>query len=140
MPVSVDILALILFGFIAVITFYLHHSSTPGQADLIEQDADVFYQQKQLDPLSMEIPLTGLGEELLFSGGNAFLPAEINRLLLSKAEQDGVDVDAMGLAAAMRPGPKGDVDKQSLRLSWTITAFVILLGLIFLLLWMLTLI
>ena len=139
MPFSADILALILLGFIAFIIFFSHSASASLEAKTEEEEGDAIFHQNQFDPTSMNLPLTGLNEEMFFTTDNAFIPAEIKDLLLSKAEQTEIDGDAMGLAAAMRPGPKADTDKNSLHMRWAITSFVVLLGLIFLLLWMLTL-
>ncbi len=103
--------------------------------DETSETMQIFYRQQKFDPASMDMPVTGLREGSFFIEGNGYLPPEINHLF---ADAVGGEDDSSGLAAALSPRLKPIPDKTALRLVWIVTAFVILLGLTFLLLWMLT--
>ena len=137
MTPSLDFLALallVLAALIAIVFRFLFHDADRGEAFVGE---DVFDHQRRYDPAGMELPVTGLGEGVFFVEGNGYLPPDINRLLTGPAERALQD-DAAGLESALKPGPAPYANENALHLAWAITAFVILLGLIFLLLWMLT--
>jgi len=136
---SIDILSLILLSILVFLVIYFRPSTSCADDETKTEENDLFFHQKQLDPTNMELPLTGLNEEIFLPGGNAFLPAQINQLLLGAVEQSAPNTEIAGLAAAMQPGPRPCGDERALRLNWALTIFVILLGLIFLLLWILTL-
>ncbi len=135
MSASIDILALTLLAVIALIAIFLR-LRFPGETTESGEEEDLLYQQERYDPGRMTLPLTGLDAGALLVTGAGYLPAGLRRLL--SAREDEGDPEATGLAAALHPGAKEVDDKAALRLSWTISAFVILLGLFFLLLWMLT--
>ncbi len=135
MSASIDILALTLLAVIALIAIFLQlrfprETTGPGEEE------EFLYQQRRYDPGRMTLPLTGLNEGSSLVAGAGYLPAGLRRLLSALGDED--EPEATGLAAAMHPGAKEVDDRATLRLSWTISAFVILLGLFFLLLWMLT--
>jgi len=136
MKPSIDFLALALLALTALIVIFLRLQSADDEevVRMVEEE-DAFYRQKAIDPASRELPVAGLSEEAFWKTG--YLPADITRLLLPHANQSQDDAPA-GLEAALRPGPKTSADSIARNLSWTATAFVVLLGLIFLLLWMLS--
>jgi len=132
----IDILALTLLALTALIAIFLRFRFPEENAAASEEE-EVLYRQKQYDPSRMKPPLTGLGDDASFIGGAGYLPAGVQRLLFAQRDEGRGDVEAMALADIMRPGPKEIDDRATVRLIWTISAFVILLGLFFLLLWML---
>ncbi len=140
MAPSIDFLALALLALIALIAIFLRLRFVDDEMleSFTEREQTLLYRQQQYDPAHSPLPLTGLGEDVVW--GEGYLPAAINRWLLARLDAEAGDDDAAGLDAVLHPGPKIAPDRGGLRLMWTAAAFVILLGLIFLLLWMLTLI
>ena len=140
MKPSIDFLALALLALTALIAIFLRLRSSDDETGVTTETAEeetLFYRQKALDPLSMKTPVAGLGEGAFWGSGDGYLPADILQLLQPRADEPEDDA-ASGLASALAPSPKTSRDKSTQYLAWTITAFVILLGLIFLLLWMLS--
>jgi len=140
MTPSLDILALTLLAFIALIVIFLRLRFPADELATVEGDSDIFYRQHESDPATMALPVTGLSEGALFTAGDGYLPASITQLLLAKDEDAGGDADAAGLAAGLHPVPKTSADKTFIRITWALTLFILLLGLTFLLIWLLSLI
>jgi len=139
MSLSIDVLALILLGLITIVIIYFRRFLTANQTTLTTQeDANLFIGQHKLDPVNMELPLTGLTDNTFLASGGAFLPVELNSLLLSRLATPAQETESVRLESIMFDRPAPDVPFGLLRLLWAIYAFVILLGLIFLLIWMLS--
>lgn len=140
MTPSLDILALTLLAFIALIVIFLRLHFPADEPTTTEGESEIFYRQHESDPAAMALPITGLSEGSLWAASNGYLPASISQLLQDKDECVGDDADAAGLAAGLHPAPPTSADKTLIRLTWTLTLFVLLLGLTFLLIWLLSLI
>ncbi len=93
-------------------------------------DAPVERVEDRLAPSDLTAILTGLGEDGGMNPRGAYLPWELESLLTSKIIEEG---ETRGMGTLMRPQPRARTADASWRLRWTITALVILLGLIFLL-------
>jgi len=136
MSISPDALALTLLALFFLIAIFLSlrfHEEDAAAA----HDNETFPDQQRLDPAQMSLPLTGLDEDII-AGENGYLPAPLTRLLWRKVDEQAEDADAAGLSAALQPGPAVRPANHALRLTWTVTTFVVLLGLVFLLLQMLS--
>ncbi len=137
---SPDYLALALLALTAVIALFLRVRFGAGD-DASEQkaaDDDLFFHQQHLDPRSMRLPLTGLGQDALLRSSAGYLPEEMARLLQEKSSAAGDETT--DLAAMMRLRPRANTDQVMAYFSWTVTVFVVLLGLFFLLLRILALV
>jgi hypothetical protein len=132
MPRSADFLALTLLFVIGAIVFYVHFRFA-GRADgsSASEADEMFYRQRQWDPTGMRFPFPGASIQYPpFSGGDGYLPPEVDRFLYRGGDGLAVKDDAFGLESALHPGPKGHLDKETLRLRWIVTLFVVLLGLL----------
>ncbi len=130
-----DLLALTLLALFALIAIFLHLRFYREDGAAVPGD-ESFSEQQHFDPAQMRLPLTGLDGNLF--DGDGYVPAPINRLLWRKVDEAPEDADAAGLDAVLQPSPAARPDKPALRLTWTVTTFVVLLGLVFLLLQMLS--
>ncbi|HFQ95237.1 MAG TPA: hypothetical protein ENK30_01570 [Anaerolineae bacterium] len=134
MPLDLLALALIILtaGIALLLRLRAHESAVLGE------DEARFYRQNRTDPTAMRLPLTGLDAAGSVAGEGAYLPVELEMLLEAKAGAEEDTPEAAGLGLALSPGPKQPADSLSLRVQETLAALSILLGLTFLLFWLIS--
>jgi hypothetical protein len=82
------------------------------------------------------LPLTGLSDSGHVNADGAYLPVELVMLFESKESQ--TETETLGLDAALQPTARAQPDALTLRIQQTLVAVVILLGLLFLLIWLIS--
>ena len=93
-------------------------------------DAQIERVEDGLAPRDLTSILPGLGEGGDMNPRGAYVPRELESLLISKVVEES---ETLGMGALFHPQPRAQTTDASWRLRWIITSLVILLGFIFLL-------
>ncbi len=133
MPIDFLAIALILLSASIALLFRVRSGAAASLGDEMG-----FARLDQMDPSVMKLPLSGLNSTGGMTFEGAFLPAELVMLLETKAEVETTSEppETQALSLAMSPSPIPPTNALSLRLQETLAAFTILLGLVFLLFWL----
>ncbi len=92
----------------------------------------------QADPMHIPLPMTGLGDGGGLAYEGAYVPLELTLLLASKMDAASLPAEARELATAMQPQVPTASQSLPLQAQSIFTALVILLGLAFLLFWLIS--
>ncbi len=133
-----DLLALSLLVLIASIALLLRLRY--GGASLPNEDAFLRHRPQQIDPARLPLPLTGLSDAGGFIPGETYLPAEISLLISAKmpAQSPSSESDIDELVSGLHVTTHTQSVDLTARLLWTISGILLVLGLIFLLVWILS--
>ncbi len=88
--------------------------------------------------MHMSLPMTGLGDGGGLAYEGAYVPLELTFLLASKMDAASLPPEAQELATAMHPQVPTASPSLTLQAQSIFTALVILMGLAFLLFWLIT--
>lgn len=95
---------------------------------------ELFYRQREWDPLRMDSPFPGLPiDDPPFAKRGGYLPPQLEQLLCPESGTFASRDDACELEAVLSPGPQQNFDQETFHLRWAVTLFVALLGLLALL-------
>jgi len=131
-----DLFAITFLLLAASLAWLLRLRAGPSTTSSDEEAARAW--QTRMDPVMMNLPLSGIDASGHIPSQDAYLPAELTMLLEAKAKNEGIAREAVNLDLALAPAPKVQTDRAFLRLQKTLIALTILLGLTLLLFWLIS--
>jgi len=143
MSLSADLLALILLLLAGALIFFLQARFGEKKETVAEKKdrAEGFFRQEQFDPTRMTLPITGLSRETPITSLGGFLSPVISQPLLNKqgeVDDKEANQELTGLFRAELGTLPPDVKGSMFRLSWISGTAIVLLGLSFILIWLLS--
>ncbi len=131
-----DLLALALLVLIASVALLLRLRY--GGASPSPEEAWLRYRPEALDPAKQSLPLTALSDAGGVIPGDAYLPAELSLLISAKMSDQVPPTEVGKLAFGLQPTTDAQPVDLAARILWTISGMILVLGLLFLLVWILS--